>query len=272
MLVRLTSAVLGHHAPPVRNRLSPLADRVLGSPPEGNPFGLVEALLGLAAGYLLSIVALSAYDAAAHLHGTSTTNGQTVVALASLWIGFVGAVVAASRLGTRSIVEDYGLRLRPWPDIPLGIVVGVASQFLLVPLLELPLEPFVPHLTQRLGNPTHQLLGPASSGGTGSLVLVAVLICVGSPFVEELFFRGLVLRALLWRFRPLGRRLGPAVSIVIPGPFFGLVHFEALQFLGLAGFGMVLCVLAWRTGRLGPSIFAHIAFNTTTVIAYVITH
>ena len=51
---------------------------------------------------------------------------------------------------------------------------------------------------------------------------------------------------------------------------FALVHFEALQFLGLAGFGVVLGLLAWRTGRLGPSIVAHMAFNTATIIAIVV--
>ncbi|MGO9559149.1 MAG: lysostaphin resistance A-like protein [Acidimicrobiales bacterium] len=271
----------------MRNRLAVVTDRVLGTPQQGNPFGLVEALLGLLVGFLLATVALSGYDSLEHLHGTSVTYGQTAVSLAGLWVGFIGSAVAASwlrvppaatpaaaavRRGTGSVIADYGCRLRPWPDVPLGIAVGVASQFLLIPLLELPLQPFVPHLTQRLGGPANQLLSPATSSGTGGLVLVAVLICVGSPIVEELFFRGLVLRALLWRLRPLGSRLGPALSIVLTGLFFGLVHFEALQFLGLAGFGMVLGLLAWRSGRLGPSIVAHMAFNATTVIAYVITH
>ena len=257
-------------------------------PAGGNPFGIAEALIGLAAGFLLSILALSAYDSASHVSGSTTTTGGTVLSLVCLWVGFVGAAVVASRLrvreetvrgggtalerrGTGSVVADYGLRLRPWPDIPVGIVVGVASQFLLVPLLELPLRPFVHNLSQRLGHPTRQLLGPASAG-TASLVVLSLLICVGSPVVEELFFRGLVLRAALWRFRDLGRRAGPALAIVLTGLFFGLVHFEALQFLGLAGFGMVLGVLAWRSGRLGPSIVAHMAFNATTVIAYVLTH
>ena len=68
------------------------------------------------------------------------------------------------------------------------------------------------------------------------------------------------------------QRLGTALAIVITGIVFGLVHFEELQYLGLAGFGMVLAYLAYRTGRLGPSILAHVAFNTTTIIAFVLQH
>jgi membrane protease YdiL (CAAX protease family) len=87
--------------------------------------------------------------------------------------------------------------------------------------------------------------------------------------VEELFFRGLLFRALTGSFKQLGPRLAPAASIAITALVFALVHFEALQFLGLAGFGAVLGILAWRTGRLGPSIVAHMTFNTVTIIAIV---
>lgn len=250
----------------------------------GNPFGLAEALFGLAAGFLLSLLAVSAYAGIAHVPATSETTAETVISLVALWIGLIGAVALASRLrrpagggevagpSLGSLRFDYGFAIRPWPDLPLGVAVGLAGQFLLVPVLELPLEPFVHHLSQRLGHPTRELLGPAASGGTATLVLISVLVCVGSPLVEELFFRGLVLRALLFRFRTLGRVAGPALSIVTTGIVFGLVHFEELQLLALSGFGVVLGLLAWWSGRLGPSIVAHVAFNSSTVIAYVLTH
>ena len=44
------------------------------------------------------------------------------------------------------------------------------------------------------------------------------------------------------------------------------MHLEALQFLGLFVFGLVAGVLAHRTGRLGPSVAAHVGFNVTTVV------
>lgn len=266
----------------------------LGTPTSGNSFGIVEALFGLAAGFLLSALALSLYDSAAHVTSSQVTFGQDVVSLFALWTGFAGAAVVASRLrvaapptavgipgparaeavrrGAGSFLSDFGVRLRPFPDIPLGIAIGVAAQLLLVPLFELPLQPFVPHLAEKLGHPTKELLGPAQSGGTAELVVMALLVCVGSPVVEELFFRGLLLRGLLGRLSPLGSKLGPAVSVVVTGLVFALVHFEALEFLGLAVLGIVLSLLAWRSGRLGPSIVAHMAFNATAVIAYAFAH
>lgn len=245
-------------------------------------------MFGIVGGFVLTFVAVSVYAALSGHPRHPSQYGEDVVSLLALWTGFVAAAVIATRTasrdpvdgraeralrlgagrkGTGSVLRDYGLALRPWPDIPLGIVAGVASQYLLVPVAEAPLVPFVHHLYSRLGHPAQTLTGHAFGPG---LVVLAVLVCLGSPVVEEFFFRGLLLRALLGSFQELGRRLGPAVSIVVTALVFALVHFEALQFLGLAGFGVVLGVLAWRTGRLGPSIVAHMAFNTVTIIAIVV--
>lgn len=255
----------------------------------GNPFGVWEAAAGLAVGFLLSILAVTAYSSAAGGHPSQI--GTDIVDFAGLWTGFAGAAVVASRTGglglnpvpappaehvsTRGgravLARDYGLRIRAWPDIPLGLVIGVASQYVLVPVLELALLPFVHNLESKLAHPARQLLSPMPVRSAGFVVL-SVLVCAGSPLVEELFFRGLLLRGLLGRLGRLGQRAGPALSIFITGIVFGLVHFEALQFLGLAGFGMVLAYVAYRTGRLGPTIIAHAAFNTTTVIAFALAH
>jgi uncharacterized protein len=48
---------------------------------------------------------------------------------------------------------------------------------------------------------------------------------------------------------------------------FGLAHFEPLQLPALILFGVVLGVLAQRTGRLGPGIVAHATFNAVTVLS-----
>ncbi len=241
-----------------------------------NDFGLGEALAGLAAGFVLASVLVAVLAAASEHPRHASTFGSDVVDLLGLWAGLVGAAVVASRRrgsargpdrGASTVLgdlaADFGLAFRPWPDLPLGVAVGLASQYLLVPLFELPLAPFVPHLAHRLSQPARSVTGGAHGPG---LLLIAFLVCAGSPIVEELFFRGLLLRALAARLAPLGRRIGPVVSVVAVGLVFGLVHFEALEFPALAGFGVVLAVLAWRTGRLGPGIVAHMAFNTATVV------
>ena len=248
-----------------------------GSPlARGNPFGLLEVLGGYAMAVILATLAIGVvgtFSAGHHASGFASEIADFI----GEWIAFGGAAVfAAARWRTVHrpgapralgvlLGEDYGFVLRPWPDIPLGIAAGVASQYLIAPAFEYILLPFVSHLSERIGGPAHRLTAPAH--GTAGLVVLGILLCVGAPLFEELFFRGLLLRGLLGKLSPLGRRAGPALAIVLSAVVFALAHFEALQFLGLFGFGLVLGILAWRTGRLGPGIVAHMSFNAVTVIA-----
>jgi len=249
-------------------------------PPEAQPprtrsdafTWLFLGLAGFVAGQILALVAVAVVAAfmgklgqLSHLTSLTVPPGWVVVCeLVGLWIGFVSAVVLASRLrGTGRIGRDMGLAVRPW-DMVVGPVVGVASQLILVPLLYLPLEPFVHHLHRQLSGPANHLTG----GFPGAdLAVIGVLTVLVVPVVEELLFRGLVLRAFLRIFGSSGRRIGPALAIVATGVVFGLAHAEWLELLGLAVFGMVLAWLAYRTQRLGPGMFAHGAFNLVAVIA-----
>jgi membrane protease YdiL (CAAX protease family) len=82
---------------------------------------------------------------------------------------------------------------------------------------------------------------------------------VGAPLAEEVFFRGFVQRAAV-------ARIGRVAGIIGTAALFGLVHYQLEQLVALVVFGVVLGVLADRTGRLGPSIITHMAFNATTVV------
>ncbi len=237
-----------------------------------NPYGLGWALVGLGAGFLCSALAVGAYlEASGHPHGSGGFGGD-LVSLIGLWLGFVGAAVLAMRMRpnrTRrhlfaALADEYGLAIRLWPDLPLGVAFGVAAQFLLVGLLELPLLPFVPHLFHRLNQPARSLVAPVHGPG---LVVLGLFICVGSPLVEELFFRGLLLRALIGGCTNFMTRAAVPVAVVVVGVVFGLVHFEALELPALAGFGILLGAIATKTGRLGTGIFAHATFNAAAFIS-----
>ena len=187
-----------------------------------------------------------------------------VTGLVGLWFGFVGAVVCASRYrGTGNLVRDVGLKVRPW-DALIGSGVGLAGQLLLLPVLYLPLEHVIPHLDQKLKVPAQHLTG----GFPGSdLAIIAFLTVVVVPVVEEMFFRGLVLRSLLRVFKGAGPVLGVAIAVVLDGVVFGLAHFELLELLGLAAFGAVLALMAYKFKRLGPGIFAHGMFNLLAILS-----
>jgi membrane protease YdiL (CAAX protease family) len=232
----------------------------------------VFAALGFIGGQLLSSILLVVVAAfTGHSSDVAKLATQPVppawvviTGLVGLWTGFVAAVVGASRFrGTRSLRRDMGFEFHRW-DALTGPVVGLGGQFLLLPLLYLPLRHVVPHLDQRLKEPAHHLTG----GFPGAdLAVIAVLTVLVVPVLEELFFRGLVLRGLLRVFAGAGPVVGVALAAVADGVLFGLAHFELLQLLGLSVFGVVLSLMAYKLRRLGPGIFAHGVFNLLAILS-----
>lgn len=218
-------------------------------------WGIGEAVGAYAVGFLASGLAGAV---AAAITGDNASVGTTVAGTVGLWVGFAGVplyVVHQKRLG--SFAEALRLRVR-WSDVPLGVAAGAVSSWILVRLVYVLL--LLTHLLDqkqidRLDEPAKHLFDTA--GGLATVAMVVVVV-VGAPIVEEIFFRGFLQPALV-------ARVGTAGGIVATAVVFALTHFEPLQFAGLVVFGAVLGVLANRTGRLGAGIAAHMTFNAITV-------
>jgi membrane protease YdiL (CAAX protease family) len=186
--------------------------------------------------------------------------------LVGLWVGFFGAPWLASRLqGTRRLVADLGLRFR-WVDL-WGILIGLAGQAIVVVLY----APFQHHI-HNFNAPSQKLTGGAHGGG---FVIVALATVLLAPFMEELFFRGLLFKALARLCTPNGpgvtraRGFGVVVAVVVDGLLFGLAHGEWVQLAGLALFGALLATISYRTGRLGMNMVSHASFNLVAILAIV---
>jgi membrane protease YdiL (CAAX protease family) len=117
--------------------------------------------------------------------------------------------------------------------------------------------------------PTNKLTGGAHGGG---YLLIALATVILAPFMEELFFRGLLFKGLARLFTPVragatrARGAGVVVAVVVDGLLFGLAHGEWVQLAGLALFGMVLATVSYRTGRLGMNMVSHATFNLFAVL------
>jgi uncharacterized protein len=231
---------------------------------------LLFAALGFLGGQVLAAVFVTAAAAAdGRLHSLTAIGKLSepptwyiLSTLLGLWAGFFGSAWLATGIrGTHSFARDLGLRFR-WLDL-IGIPIGVAGQ-ILVALMYIPISQHVHDFNQRFDAPSQRLTG--GSHGTG-YVIVAIFTVVGAPFFEELFFRGVLLRALARLFGTVGGWVGPALAIVITGVLFGLAHAESLQLLGLATFGVILSFVSYRTGRLGMNMVAHASFNLVAIIA-----
>ena len=223
-------------------------------------WGLGDFFLGLLSGYALASLMAALWYAVSGDDEDIDLAGQALTQI-GLWTGMVGSVVLASRRkGAGRLSEDFGFRGR-WPDLALGVVVAFAVQLVLLPAVAFVLRPLLGE--PEVSGPVRDMLDEAR--GPAFFVLVAS-VAVGAPIVEELFFRGLLLRSLQ-------RKMSDGLAIVLSAVAFGLAHGSTLPaeavilvILSLTVFGAVLAALAIRTGRLAPGIVANSAFNLFTIL------
>jgi uncharacterized protein len=181
------------------------------------------------------------------------TLGALVVTQLFLWAFLVGVPVLATSRKGNGPVRDLGLRAER-ADVPTGLGAGLVTQVLLVPLLYWPILYLLDDDSSDVEREAERLF--EGINGVGFVVLFLVVV-VAAPIAEELFYRGLLLRSLEHRF-------GTGWAVIGSSVLFGLTHLQGIQLPALVLFGLVAAVLAVRSGRLGPAIFAHVGFNAWT--------
>ena len=254
-----------------------------GNPVEKPRYGAGAVIIAFLAGQLLSTIAYvvvqstSSYDFAIPT-GVGAAIGQASAQVGSgqalaigvppplwvtalmqlpLWIGIGLIPVWFAVNRGKGVVAELGLRMKAI-DIPIGLAVGVASQLVLVPVLYWLLFKVigVKDVSAAARSLTDRATDPLS------IVLVFVVVAIGAPLAEEIYFRGFAQRVF-------GRRIRPAFAILASAAFFAASHMQVLQFPALLVFGLILGYMAWRSGRLGPAIWAHVGFNTVTAATLV---
>lgn len=207
------------------------------------------------AGYAAAIVVSALTGGlAASLTGDADGVATMVAGQVGFWAVLVATVLHETPTRGRPAADRLNLRVR-WVDAPVGLVVGVATQLLVLPALYLPFRSLIDD--DDLSGPARDLLGGASGLG---LAVIGVSVVVVAPVVEELFFRGLLLGAMQHRW-------GTAAAVAASSIVFGATHFQLLQLPALATVGAIFAVSAVRTGRLATAIAVHAAFNATTFVA-----
>ena len=89
---------------------------------------------------------------------------------------------------------------------------------------------------------------------------------VAAPIVEEMIFRGLMLRGLL-------SRMSAWLAVGVQGLLFGAVHVDPVRGIGNIGLALVLSAVgvvfggaAYLLRRIGPTILAHAIFNGVVMV------
>ena len=146
--------------------------------------------------------------------------GVLGASLAAAWVCYlVGMWIASDQVGTGRFADDYGLEFRPI-DL-LGVGIGVLAQLVVVNLTTCCCRVWPDTFTDdRLQENAKDLIDRATGG---SAILLVLLVGVGAPIVEELFYRGLLQRSLLARY-------SDGLVVVGVAMMFALVHFRVVEY------------------------------------------
>ena len=165
---------------------------------------------------------------------------------------------ASRRWGTGDLGVDIGLTLRfadlGWgPVIWLGAIAAQIAVGAVIVAFGVPLVGNTEGIEEISADRTYVV----------SLVITAV---IAAPIVEEMVFRGVVMRGLR-------SRLPMVVVIVLQGLLFGAAHIDPVRGVGniglvlvLAGVGVAFGVAVALLGRIGPSMVAHALFNGAVLL------
>lgn len=152
----------------------------------------------------------------------------------------------------------------PWPDrASAAVAVALALVLLMFTLGENAVEALAlaqvdKAATWRLWGFHDQPLVYAAFLSPPVLAYVGVSVLVG-PFVEEYFFRGLLLPSL-------GARLGPAAGALVVSLLFTALHFSRMYFVSTMVFSLSLCGLYLVLRSVAACWIAHAAFNLAAFV------
>lgn len=228
-------------------------------------WGLPDVVIAWLAGVAASFLALPLADP-----GASTSDQPMRFLLAGLALQNAGIVVAlvviSRRKGRGTLGRDFGFvwpfdRLRPvavfgW--LAAGAGLAIVSQLVLAPITWL----------ADLDEPAQEVSKALERAGGVPKVLFALAVVLVAPPVEELLFRGALLRSLQ-------RRWSAAVAVFVSAVLFAGVHVigdlgSGYVVPGLLVLGLVSGYQATKRGDLVRSVLLHMGFNLLAAIALVL--
>lgn len=252
-------------------------------------WGLWDVAIGLAAFMLVPL------GGGVLIHvlrgGGGLTPPLVLASLALVWVTILGVCLLVSkRRGYGSLGRDFGLRFK-WIDLAIGFGCGIAARLVVLLVLFLILLVWPPEDGQLLESNIGIFL-------TGDVLWIVINAFIGgvviAPLLEELFFRGFILRAVqnaVWLGKARGgasgepsrirtataRRplpLATMTAVLASAALFSVVHLggvanlqsTVLLLVSIFVMGIVCGTLTVLTGRLGSAIVTHMVFNGIAIV------
>jgi membrane protease YdiL (CAAX protease family) len=171
---------------------------------------------------------------------------------------------ASRRWGTGSLADDVGARVR-WVDLAWGPLVWISAWVggitaaIFVYALRIPIKSNTEGIDRYTGD-------------RGVLIAFLIVAVVVAPVVEELMFRGVVMRGLA-SIAPIW------LAVVGQGLCFGAAHVDPSRGVGnlglvavLGAVGSVFGGAAYLLRRIGPTIVAHALYNGVVMVIVLVVH
>lgn len=177
---------------------------------------------------------------------------QWIVVLALLKL--LGYTIRGSFVGSGRWLEPASLV----KVFVLLVLTGISLDY----LWQLPWFAIFPEKLSALSSPNSQTFSDDETIEVGSAVLTTLLMLTAGPIIEEVFYRGVLLRTLMAAM-PVGWAL--ALSSML----FGLYHLN--DPLAAAFFCAMLNVVYLHTGSLYSCIALHVAYNAQIALSGLLT-
>ena len=195
-----------------------------------------------------------------------TSQPTGVLRILATTLTFQGAVLAMLWFITRkhslTLRDAFGLDVRPGRAVLLGVLLalGFVPVALGLQMATIKIAGLL-HLHLPEQNAV-TLLRVANS--TPDRIALGFMVIIAAPLAEEGLFRGV--------FFPAMRRYGfPNAALWLTSLAFAAFHGNALIFLPLVLFAVVLALLYERTGNLLSSIACHATFNAINFVLLFVT-
>lgn len=131
------------------------------------------------------------------------------------------------------------------------VILGIASQFAGMFLKNISI-----FLLQFLGRvPVMEILPPTS---IFELVYMLLIVAVAPAIFEEIFARGLIMRAY--------EKFGAKTGIVVSSVFFGIMHYDITNFIFPIFLGLILGYVVYRTNSIFAGMIVHFVNNALGVV------
>ena len=212
-------------------------------------FPRVEDLMGIFAIFLILTIAvvIPAVIVFALLNLNKIKEGADFKSFDLIWMFFV-AYIIPMLLTIYLVIRHYKIspRFEFRPRYP-GLLPYALVAWVLLLFVEMGITYFLPEAESKFRMMTTMVLNHP--------FLMFFLLSVAAPILEEMLFRGIILKYLLKKYRPL-------TAIIISSLVFGLFHMNIWQFVGASLLGLLLGYMYWRSGTLFYSVLIHFLNNT----------